>query len=206
MLDQGSPEWVRERIGKLTASRMGDVMAVLKNGKPAEARTKYLQQLVAERMTGFATDFFVTQAMQHGIDNEPLAGEAYEWLTGELCEPGVWVPHPAIDNFGATPDRFIGPDGLLEIKCPASSNFIAWRLSGEIPEQYRWQMCAQLACTGRRWCDFMAFDPRILRGPNYWIKRFEPPAEEIARCEEAARQFLAEVEQLFDLVTTGELK
>lgn len=202
MLDQGSPAWVRERIGKLTASRMGDVMALLKNGKPSEARTKYLQQLVAERMTGFATDFYVTQAMQHGIDNEAPAAEEYEAVTGEIVLPGVWVPHPTIENFGATPDRFVGADGLVEVKCPATTNYIAWRLSGEIPEQYRWQMTAQLACTRRKWCDFVAYDPRVLYGPAIWIKRFEPGAEEIKKCECAATSFLQEVDALFTLVTT----
>ena len=201
MLDQGSPGWVRERIGRLTASRMGDVMAVLKNGKPAEARIKYMQQLVAERMTDSAMEFFVTAAMQHGIDNEPLAAEEYELLTGEIVLPAPFVPHPEIENFGASPDRFVGSDGLVEIKAPSTVNFIAWRMSGEIPEQYRWQMTAQLACTRRSWCDFVAYDPRVVYGSPIWIKRFEPAAEEIAACEEAARKFLAEVEALFQLVT-----
>jgi len=201
VLDQGSPSWVRERIGKLTASRMGDVMAMTKAGKPSEARTKYLQQLVAERMTDVATDFFVTQAMQWGIDQEAPAAEEYETVTGEIVLPGVWVPHPTIDHAGATPDRFVGADGLLEIKCPATPNFVAWRLSGEIPAQYVAQMTFQLACTRRRWCDFMAFDPRVVNGPHYWIKRFEPAAEEIERCEAAARAFLDEVDALFTQVT-----
>ncbi len=204
MLDQGSPQWVRERIGKLTASRMGDVMAVLKNGKPSEARTKYLQQLVAERMTDVASDFYVTAAMQWGIDTEPVAAEHYEWVTGEIVVPGVWVPHPTIENFGATPDRFVRADGLLEIKCPSTANYLAWRTSGVIPEPYRWQMVAQLCCTRRAWCDFMAFAPRVVRGPAYWIQRFEPSAEEIARCEAAAEEFLQEVEELFSRVTESE--
>lgn len=201
MLDQGSPQWVRERIGKLTASRMGDVMAMTKAGKPSEARTKYLQQLVAERMTDSAMEFFVTAAMQHGIDNEPLAAEEYELLTGEIVLPAPFVPHPEIENFGASPDRLVGDDGLIEIKCPATTNYVAWRLSGDIPEQYRWQMTAQLACTRRRWCDFVAYDPRVLVGPQLWIKRFEPAAEEIEKCEHAARQFLSEVDELFTKVT-----
>lgn len=204
MLDQGSPSWVRERIGKLTASRMGDVMAVLKNGKPSELRKQYMMQLVAERMTDSAASTFVTQAMQHGIDCEPMGAEEYEALTGEIVLPAPFVPHPEIENFGASPDRFVGRDGLLEIKAPSTVNYIEWRRSGEIPEKYRWQMLAQIACTRRKWCDFVAYDPRVLYGPPIWIKRFEPSPEEIEKCESAARQFLDEVDALFTQVTTTE--
>ena len=201
MLDQGSPGWVKERIGKLTASRMGDVMAMTKAGKPSEARLTYLKQLVAERMTDSAQEFFVTAAMQWGIDNEPLAAEEYESVTGEIVVPAPFIPHPSIENFGASPDRLVNADGLIEIKCPSTVNYIDWRTTGEIPEKYRWQMTAQLACTRRQWCDFVAYDPRVLYGSPIWIKRFEPAAEEIERCESAARDFLSEVERLFDLVT-----
>ena len=201
MLDQGSPQWIRERVGKLTASRFGDVMAKLKNGKPAEARMSYMKQLVAERMTDTAMDFFVTAAMQWGIDQEAPAAEEYEAVTGALVVPAPFVPHPEIENFGATPDRFVGPDGLIEIKCPATTNYVAWRMADEIPEQSRWQMLAQLACTRRRWCDFVAFDPRVVYGPTIWIKRYEPSVEEVRTCEEEARAFLTEVESLFAKVT-----
>jgi putative phage-type endonuclease len=206
MLDQGSPAWVRERIGKLTASRMGDVMAMTKAGKPSEARLAYLKQLVAERMTDSAQEFYVTAAMQWGIDNEPLAAEEYESLTGEIVVPAPFVPHPTIQNFGASPDRFVGSDGLIEIKCPASVNYVEWMRTQEIPERHRWQMLAQLACTRRQWCDFVAYDPRVVYGPPIWIKRFEPRPDDIAAVEEAARTFLDEVDQLFELVTQAQEK
>jgi exodeoxyribonuclease (lambda-induced) len=176
-------------------------MAVLKTGKPAQARTDYLKQLVAERMTDSAAETYVTQAMQWGIDNEQAAAEEYEAVTGEIVTPAPFVPHPEIIDFGASPDRFVAADGLVEIKCPATTTFVDWRMTGQIPERYIWQMTAQLACTRRRWCDFVAFDPRVIYGPPLWIKRFEPTPEEITKCEQAARDFLAEVDRLFDLVT-----
>ena len=202
MLDQGSPGWVRERIGKLTASRMGDVMAVLKNGKPGEARTQYLKQLVAERMTDSAQEFFVTQPMQWGIDCEPAAAEEYEAITGEIVVPAPFIPHPTIEHFGASPDRLVNADGLIEIKAPATANYVEWRRTQEIPERYRWQMLAQLACTRRQWCDFVAFDPRVIYGSPIWIKRFVPTADEIAEVELSALVFLEEVDRVFRLVTT----
>jgi putative phage-type endonuclease len=181
---------------------MGDVMAVLKNGKPAEARTAYLRQLVAERMADAATEFYVSEPMRWGIEQEAPAAELYEVTTGDIVLPAPFVPHPEIENFGASPDRFVGSAGLIEVKCPTTVNYVAWRQSGEIPERYRWQMTAQLACTGRAWCDFVAYDPRVVYGSPIWIKRFEPTAEEIAKCEAAARAFLEEVDALFTLVTT----
>jgi putative phage-type endonuclease len=204
VLDQGSPGWVRERIGKLTASRMGDVMAMTKAGKPSEARTAYLKQLVAERMTDSAAENYVTAAMQWGIDNEPAAAEEYEAITGEIVVPAPFIPHPTIEHFGASPDRLVNADGLIEIKAPATANYVEWRKTQEIPERYRWQMLAQLACTRRQWCDFVAYDPRVIYGSPIWIKRFVPAPEEIEKCESAARQFLEEVDALFTLVTTTE--
>lgn len=198
-----TPQWHRARIGCLTASRMGDVLAVLKNGKPAEARSAYLRQLVAERMTDTAAEFYVTQAMQWGLDHEAEAVAAYEELTGELCDPAPFVLHPEIEFFGSTPDRFVGSDGLLECKCPTTASYIEWRQSGEIPARYVAQMTAQLACTRRKWCDFVAYDPRVVYGPKLWVRRFEPTQEQINACEDAARQLLAEVDALFRAVTEG---
>ena len=199
----GTPQWHRARIGCLTASRMGDVLALLKNGKPAEARLSYMRQLVAERMTDTAAEFYVTAAMQWGLDYEAEAVAAYESATGELGEPAPFVLHPSIEFFGATPDRLIGSDGLLEVKCPTTATYIEWRQADMIPARHMAQMTAQLACTGRKWCDFVAYDPRIVYGQKLWVRRFEPSAEEIQACEAAARQFLAEVDALFRAVTEG---
>jgi predicted phage-related endonuclease len=182
---------------------MGDVLAVLKNGKPAEARLNYMRQLVAERMTDTAAEFYVTAAMQWGLDYEAEAVAAYEELSGELCDPAPFVLHQEIEFFGATPDRYIGSDGLLEVKCPTTATYIEWLQAGEIPARHIAQMTAQLACTRRKWCDFVAYDPRIVYGPKLWVKRFEPSSGAIADCEVAARQFLAEVDALFRAVTEG---
>lgn len=201
MIEQGSPQWIKERIGRLTASRMGDVMDVTKAGKAGAARMAYLRQLVAERMTDTAQEFFVTAAMQWGIDNEQAAADAYEEASGEILERSPFVLHPTIEHFGASPDRLVGDDGLIEIKCPATATYVEWRQTGEIPARYQWQMLAQLACTRRGWCDFVAFDPRVVYGPRLWVKRFEPDAGRISECEDGARAFLAEVDAVFRAVT-----
>ena len=192
----GTPNWHAARRGLLTASRIADALAVLKNGKPSESRRKLMVELLAERVSGYIVDHYVTPAMQWGIDNQPHAIAAYEAETGELVGPEVFVLHPEIDWAGATPDGTIGSDGLLEIKCPTTPTHLTWLLAGEVPEQHRLQMTFQLACTRRQWVDFVSYDPRIKGDAQLFIRRFEPSRDEIERVEAGARQFLAELEAM----------
>lgn len=198
-----TPEWHAARRGCLTASRMKDVLAVLKNGKPSEARDRYLMEVVAERMTGSAINHFVTDAMQWGLDNEAPAIEAYEAESGLICRPSGFYLHDSIEFFGASPDGEMGRDGLIEVKCPSTQKYAAWLRDGIVPEEHRPQMLAQLAVTRRKWVDFVAYDPRVIAGPQLFIRRFEPSAEDIGAVEDAARKFLAEVEACFMAVTQG---
>lgn len=191
----GTPNWHAARRGLLTASRIADALAVLKNGKPSESRRKLLFDLLAERMSGVAVEHYVTPAMQWGIDNQADAMAAYEAETGELVGPEVFVLHPSIDWFGATPDGLIGSDGLIEIKCPTTPKHLSWVIAGEVPDEHKPQMLAQLACTGREWVDFVSFDPRV-RKPQLFIRRFHPERSEIERIETGARDFLAELDTM----------
>lgn len=192
----GTPNWHAARRGLLTASRVADALAVLKNGKPSESRRKLMVELLAERVSGYIVDHYVTPAMQHGIDNQPHAIAAYEAETGELVGPEVFVLHPEIDWAGATPDGTIGSDGLIEVKCPTTPTHLTWLLAGEVPEQHRLQMTFQLACTRRQWVDFVSYDPRIKGDAQLFIRRFEPSRDEIEKVEAGARQFLAELEAM----------
>jgi len=203
LIPQDDPSWVPARVGKLTPSRMADAMDRLKNGQPSAKCKALLMDLVAERMTGSAKDHYVTPAMQHGLDFEAAAVEAYEVASGELAMPAGLFDHPKIEWFAATPDRLLGSDALIEIKCPTTQTYIGWRLAGVVPDEHKPQMLAQLACTGRRFVDFVAFDPRLPPKQQLFIRRFEPDAAEIAAIESAAREFLAEVEALFEKVTTA---
>lgn len=204
--DQQTNDWIKERVGCLTASRMADALSFLKGGKESEARRKLKVALVAERLTGYATETFVTSAMQWGIETEASAAERYEEITGTLVQKCGFALHESIPYFGASPDRLIGDDGLLEIKCPTTATFTEWKIGGVVPAQHIPQMTVQLCVTGRRYCDFFAFDPRIkVREHQHFLRRFEPKAEEIAAVEEAAKVFLAEVEELFEKVTSQEV-
>ena len=198
---QQTTGWLKKRCGCLTASKMADAISFLKSGKESEARRKLKIHIVAERMTDLMVSHYVTDAMQHGIDCEDTARERYEEITGALITPCGFALHGEIPCFGASPDGLIGDDGLVEIKCPTTATFAEWRIGGVVPEQHKAQMLAQLAVTGRRWVDFFAFDPRVkFREHQHFLRRFEPPEEDIARVEDAAKSFLTEVEQLFEQV------
>jgi len=194
--------WLSARAGKLTASRMRDAMALLKNGQPAKARSDLLRELLAERITGSSVRHYVTDAMAWGLEKEAEAKAAYEAHAGILINECGFYDHPTIDAFGATPDGLIGADRLIETKAPTTQTFVEWTLAGVVPEEHKPQMCAQLACTGRRAVVFVAFDPRI-KNParRLFVREYEPSREEVEAIETAAQGFLAELERMFCLFT-----
>lgn len=196
--------WLRARSGKLTASRMKDAVAVLKNGSPAKARSDLIRDLLAERLTGDSVRHYVSDAMQHGLDAEAEAKEVYEATTGVFIGAAGFYDHPKIDGFGATPDGLLRPDGLIEVKCPTTPKFVEWRMDGVVPDEHKPQMLAQCACTGRKWVEFVAYDPRVRdEAARLFVRRFIPTAEEIAACEAAAEKFLAELEAAWEILTTA---
>jgi predicted phage-related endonuclease len=196
--------WLAHRAGKLTASRMADAMDFRKDGKPGAARVKLMHELLAERMTGDSVRHFVTDAMAWGLEKEAEAKAEYEAATGVLLGEAGFYDHPRIDMFGATPDALIGRDGLAEFKAPTSTTYVEWRMAGVVPEQHKPQMTAQLVCAGREWCEFVAYDPRV-RDPRHrlFIRRFTPTADERAAVEKAAETFLAEVDRMWEVLTTA---
>jgi putative phage-type endonuclease len=193
MMDQGTEEWFTIRIGKVTASRVADVIAKTKTGYSA-SRDNYMAQLVCERLTGQKGESFTNAAMQHGTDTEPLARAAYEALKDVLVDEVGFVPHPTIEMAGASPDGLVGTDGLLEIKCPNTATHIETLLSQSVPGKYNTQMQFQMACTGRQWCDFVSFDNRLPSELQLFVKRV-PRDEVFTRLIEAEIvQFLAELD------------
>ena len=203
---QGTVEWLKERCGCLTASRMAEAMDFLKGGKESEKRRKLKIEIIAERMTDIMVSRFVNDAMQWGIETEPAARARYEEVTGTLASLCGFALHGDIPFFGASPDGLIDDYGLLEVKCPTTTTYTEWLTGGVVPEQHKPQMLAQLAVTGRKWCDFFAFDPRIKAEQHqHFLRRFEPKEEEILKVEAAAVMFLAEVDALFETVIQREV-
>ncbi len=190
--------WLSARAGKLTASRMADAMAFLKNGQPAAQRTKLMHELLAERLTGQSVPHMVNEAMEWGLEHEDEAADLFVERTGRDLRLSRLYEHPTIENFAATPDREID-DGLLEIKCPTTTTFLRWVIGGDVPDQHKPQMAAQLLCSGKTWCGFLAYDPRIRdESKRLFMRKFEPTPEYMLEVEHAAVTFLDELDTMFD--------
>lgn len=201
-----TPAWVVARIGCLTASRMADVILIGRDGSPSKRREALMFELLSERMVGIATDHYVSKAMQWGLDNEPAAAAAYEAQTGMVVDLAGYIEHHSIGFFGATPDRFVGEIGAIEIKCPTTKSYLQWATSGLVPAQYRHQIGAQMACCEwLDWVDFVAFDPRITSGIGpLWIQRISRRDVDISWIEQSAIEFLEEVEARFEIMSLEE--
>jgi putative phage-type endonuclease len=197
---QGSPEWRAARCGKVTASRMAELVAKLKTGKPANSREDYLYELVAERLTGQPLDFFQTKDMQWGTEKEPLARQAYEQKHFVEVGQVAMVMHPVIENAGASPDGLVEDDGLIEIKCPRTKTHLMTLRSKTAPAQYIPQMQWQMACTGRQWCDFVSYDPRLPEHLQLFIVRVQRDQALIEQYEQEVIQFLVEVNEVITAI------
>lgn len=194
-VEQGSAEWIQLRCGLVTASRVADVMAKLKTkDKEAAVRANYRAEIVCETLTGRAADHFVSFDMEWGTANEPLARAAYEIHFGADVDTVGFATHPSIKRFGASPDGLVGADGMVEFKCPATHTHIGYLLENKVPEDYVPQMLAEMACTGRQWCDFVSFDPRLPKRLQMFAIRFMRDEERIAEMEKAVELFLEEVD------------
>ena len=196
-MQQRSEEWFAARAGKVTSSRVADVVAKTKTGTSA-SRANYMAELVIERLTGTPAERFSNGAMQWGAEKEPEARERYQIESGNLVDEIAFVQHPRIAFSGASPDGLVGDDGLIEIKCPNSATHIETLLSQKIPDKYQLQMLWQMACTQRSWCDFVSYDPRMPEGMQLWIQRYNLDRERLKTIEESVETFLAECAQKLD--------
>jgi putative phage-type endonuclease len=192
-VEQGTPEWFAARLGNVTASRVADVIAKTKSGYSA-SRDNYMAQLICERLANTVAESFTNAAMQWGTETEPLARAAYESVADVLVDEVGYMPHPTIERAGASPDGLVGLFGLLEIKCPNTATHIDTLISEQVPAKYITQMQWQMACTGRVWCDFVSFDPRLPSGLQMFVKRVEFDAEYVAMLKEEIIKFLTELD------------
>jgi putative phage-type endonuclease len=191
---QGSPEWLQARVGIVTASRVGDILATTKSG-PSASRAGYLGELVAEQLTGVsAAPIFMNDDMRRGVELEPAARFAYEMQTEQIVQKIGLVLHPTM-KAGASPDGLVGDEGLVEIKCPRTHVHIGYIEGGKPPAKYLAQMGWQLVCTGRKWVDFVSYDERMPEALQLFIVRFEPTMEVLQQLTREVSAFLAEVDE-----------
>jgi putative phage-type endonuclease len=192
-LTQRTDEWFTIRRGKVTASRVADVVAQTKSGWGA-SRGNYMAQLIAERLTDTTAESYSNAAMHWGTDTEPQARAAYEFFADAEVKEIGFVIHPKIKEAGASPDGFVGADGEIQTKCPNTGTHIDTLLVRKIPAKYITQMQWGLACSGRKWCDFVSFDPRMPPHLQLFTQRVHRDDERIKELEEMVVEFLGELD------------
>jgi putative phage-type endonuclease len=189
---QGSDAWKQLRLGKVTASRVADVVAKTKSG-PSASRANYMAQLIAERLTGVVAESYTNAAMEHGTATEPEARAAYEFYEGVSVQQVAFVTHPSIADAGCSPDGLVGDQGLVEIKAPNTATHLETLRGQAVPAKYETQMQFQMACTGRAWCDFVSYDPRLPEHLRLFVVRVHRNEKRIAELEAEVSAFLCEV-------------
>lgn len=193
-MEQRTDDWFAARLGKVTASRVGDIMSRTKSGYGA-SRANYMAELVCERLTGARGESYQNAAMLWGTEQEPAARAAYEALTGALVVETGFVPHSSITMSGASPDGLVDPEGLVEIKCPNTATHLDTLIFEAVPSKYFHQIQWQMACTGRQWCDFVSYDPRLPENMQLFVKRVMRDDAMINMLETEVRLFLDELEE-----------
>jgi putative phage-type endonuclease len=191
---QRTDEWYAARLGKVTASRIADVMST------GAGRKNYMAELVCERLTGRREEGYTNAAMQWGIDNEPLARAMFELETGYSVREVGFIEHPTIHMSGASPDGIVMDGehmiGLVEIKCPNTATHIDYLESKKIPGKYKLQMAWQLMVTRQTVCYFVSFDPRLPVRLSMGMGQYNLAEETAREIEDAVKTFLAETDEM----------
>ena len=197
--EQRTTEWFNARLGLVTASRINDVMAKTKSGYSA-SRNNYMTEKILEILTGKVAESYTSTSMQWGIDTEPLAIKEYELRTFYHVEKAGFIHHPTIEKAGASPDGFIGENGLIEVKCPNTSTHFDTLLNDKVDRKYILQMQFQLACVGCEWCDFVSYDPRLPDYLQMYTKRFDRDEEIIKDIECEVIKFIDELNEKLEVL------
>lgn len=195
-LEQGTDEWKQARCGVVTASRFSDVMAKIKTGESA-SRKNYRAELVIERLTMKPVEQFVSAPMMWGTQQEPFAREAYEIHSGEMVEQHGFIVMKK-KPVGYSPDGLVGKDGIIEIKCPNSATHINTMLTQAFDAQYMAQCQGGMWLTGRSYCDWASYDPRMPEGMELFVKRVDRDDKYIKELEETLLAFVDSVSTMHD--------
>lgn len=193
---QGSDEWLQARLGKVTASRVIDIIPSVKTGKYNASRKNYMAEKVIEILTEKPIDNFVSTAMEWGTETEPLARSAYEAETGNMVEEVGFINHPTIKNFGASSDGVIDKDLILEIKCPNTAQHINLLTGGKIKRDYIYQMESEMMCCDAKQCHFVDYDPRLPDNLSYILFAFTYDPDRRKEIESEVNKFNAELDEM----------
>ena len=175
-IDQGSPEWLSARRGRITGSRFKDARDKLKGGKPSKACIMYAWDVARERLGGESPSKFQNAAMRTGTEQEPFARAMYEGRTGNLVEEvGFFTTEDGL--FGLSPDGLIDDDGVLEIKTMVSSETLFTAMAGGDVSEYMDQCLGYLWLLGRQWVDLVLWCPDLNHMVIHRIERDEDAIE-----------------------------
>ena len=194
-MEQRTEEWFAARLGKVTASKMNDVLAKIKSGEAA-MRKNYKMQLATERLTGKQTDFYMNQAMQDGIDREDTARQIYEIVRDIKVEQVGFIDHPVIEMAGASPDGLLPDNGILEIKCTIETTHTTNLLERVLPSRYQAQVQWQMACCNANYANFVSYNPNFEPKLQLIYVEVERDEDYIAMLEEEVNTFITEVDDI----------
>ncbi len=197
-MEQRTAEWFQARLGKVTASNVYNVLSKTAKGLPTSKYEDYKTKLMTERLIEEISQSYTTPAMQWGIAYEENALREYEFIYDAEVTRCGFIPHPKMKMAGASPDGLIGEDGLIEVKCPQSTTHLRFFMYDEIKPEYIAQMQFQMACTGRKWCDFISYNPNFVgksTGLRMKVKRVLRDEKHIEEINKAVEIFLGEIEQ-----------
>jgi putative phage-type endonuclease len=193
---QGSAAWLALRCGNLTGSRIYEACAKKANGQYYASRETLMHEKLIERLTGQWAEHFVSDAMQWGTMHEDDARAVYETHSGVLVADCAYFPHPSIAHSGASPDGLVDGEGVIEIKCPTTAVHLKTILSGEIPGDHFYQMAWEIEISGRKWADFISYDPRLPGNLSFFCKRYTPETAFLEGLRDDVIKFLAELDEL----------
>lgn len=194
---QGTREWFEARLGIPTASNFSAIMTNGKGGKESKTRRTYMLKLLAERMMQEVTENHNNAHMERGHEHEPLARGAYQFKTGNIVEQVGFV---RIEDAGYSPDGLIGEDGAVEIKSKLPHLHLDVVVSNEVPREHMTQIMGGLWVTGRKWCDFVSYCPRL----PLFVKRVHRDEKEIEKIALAVAEFNRDLDHLHDRITAWE--
>lgn len=195
MIEQRSQEWLNERVGFITGSRLNDVLAK----KETAARKNYLLQIAIERINKKpAEPMFINDAMQRGIDKEDEAIICFEVKQGIFTEKCSFIKSNDIPWFGASPDRLVGSDAILECKVPNTLTHMNYIIDGKLPAKYKAQVYGQMLVTERDKGFFISWDDRTVDGMELFVVEFKKDNEYMDKLVEEITLFNKEADELVE--------
>ena len=200
-MEQGSEAWKAMRLGKVTASKMKDLMSNGRGTALSKMSETYMMDLIAERLTGESKPFFENDAMRWGTETEPQARAMFELREGFDVEEVAFIEYD--DYVGMSPDGLIGDDGLIEIKCTNTSTQIKRALSDDYAADYKDQIQMQLWVSNRKYCYFLSFDPRLDCAAGYLLQKVERDEEYILKMTEKTLAFVNKMNELLSVLTAN---